>query len=215
MISSGLAPIAIVGSETGSVLFDPRQIAHDSSQLVNLVQMGDGAGAIVLGPLTHSAVSHIACVFYGSLGGARAPGLAVLQGGSGSPQIIGSPLPHFTHNYAAIRDNGIELLRASLAAALRAGIVKKDVNWWLPHQVNGRMPELCAEWLDLPPERVICDAGTLGNLGSAAIWVALDRLRRSGRLAPGDRVVVLGAEATKYLYGGFVYVHGDRQKRAQ
>jgi len=49
----------------------------------------------------------------------------------------------------------------------------------------------------------------LGNLGSAAIWVTLDRLRRSGRLALGDRVMVLGAEASKYMYGGFLYVHGN------
>jgi 3-oxoacyl-[acyl-carrier-protein] synthase III len=161
-----------------------------------------------------AAASRIDAVFYGSLGGARAPGLALPEGGSGSPQITGSPLLHFTHDYAAIRDNGIELLRASLAAALRAGVVKKDVNWWLPHQVNGRMPELCAKWLDLPPDRVVCDAASLGNLGSAAIWVALDRLRRSGKLMPGDRVVVLGAEATKYMYGGLVYVHGDLQEGA-
>jgi 3-oxoacyl-[acyl-carrier-protein] synthase-3 len=33
-------------------------------------------------------------------------------------------------------------------------------------------------------------------------------LRSSGRLKRGDRVLVLGAEATQYLYGGFVYVHG-------
>ena len=45
------------------------------------------------------------------------------------------------------------------------------------------------------------------NLGSAAIWVSLDRLRRSGRLRESDKVLVLGAEATKYLYGGFVYTH--------
>jgi 3-oxoacyl-[acyl-carrier-protein] synthase III len=215
MIANGLAPIAIVGSETGSVFFDPRQIAVDSSQLVNLVQMGDGAGAIVLGPLTEPAASRIETVFYGSLGGARPPGLALLQGGSAAPQITGSPLPQFTHNYAAIRDNGMALLRACLEAAVQAGVVKKDVSWWIPHQVNGRMPELCAKWLGLAPEKVICDATLLGNLGSAAIWVALDRLRRSGRLAPGDRVVVLGAEATKYMYGGFVYAHGERQNGAR
>jgi 3-oxoacyl-[acyl-carrier-protein] synthase III len=46
--TSGL--VANVGSETGSVYFDPLTVREDKSQLVNLVQMGDGAAAVVLGP---------------------------------------------------------------------------------------------------------------------------------------------------------------------
>jgi len=68
----------------------------------------------------------------------------------------------------------------------------------------------CQRAYNVSPSRVICEASTLGNLGSAAIWVALDRLRRSGKLVAGDRVMVLGAEASKYMFGGFLYVHGDR-----
>jgi 3-oxoacyl-[acyl-carrier-protein] synthase-3 len=67
------------------------------------------------------------------------------------------------------------------------------------------MARLVSEAIDTPASRIIVDADKLGNLGSAAIWVSLDRLRRSGRLEIGDKVLVLGAEATKYLYGGFIY----------
>ena len=45
----GGRPVAVVGSETGSVFFDPARAAEDFAQLVNFVQMGDGAGAIILG----------------------------------------------------------------------------------------------------------------------------------------------------------------------
>lgn len=214
LIASGVGPIAIVGSETGSVMFDPRRIAIDPAQLINLVQMGDGAGAIVLGPLASATAARIEMVFYGSSGSDRTPGLSLNEGGSGAPQISTASVPHFTHDYAAIRVHGMELLRSGLHAAVQAGINLEQINWWLPHQVNGRLPELCAQWLKLTPERVICDAAMLGNLGSAAIWVSLDRLRRSGRLARGDRVFVLGAEATKYMYGGFLYVHGDVEPSA-
>ena len=41
---------------------------------------------------------------------------------------------------------------------------------------------------------------------SAAIWLALAELRAGG-LPTGARVLALGAEASKYLYGGFAYVH--------
>jgi hypothetical protein len=43
--------------------------------------------------------------------------------------------------------------------------------------------------------------------GDRPIWASLHRLRTSGRLRPGDRVLVLGAETTKYVFGGFVYTH--------
>ena len=55
--------------------------------------------------------------------------------------------------------------------------------------------------------QIINDAKLFGNLGSAAIWLSFARLLENCPLEPGDQVLVLGAEATKYLYGGFVYQH--------
>ena len=208
LLSSRARAVAVVGSETGSVFFDPRQAAQDSGQLVNLVQMGDGAGAVLLGPLESPSASRIELIFYGSSGLGRAPALSMVDGGSGSPRVGVSGVPHFNHQFQDIRAHGFELLHSALRAASSAGIDARTIDWFIPHQVNGRLPELCAAHLGLPGERVVCEADALGNLGSAAIWVALDRLRRSGRLAPNARVLVLGAEATKFLYGGFLYVHG-------
>lgn len=199
--------LAIVGSETGSVFFDPRRIDDDPGQLVNLVQMGDGAGAIVLGRLLDDRGSRIELAYFGCDGLGRPPGLAMAEGGSGAPRVTAG-VPHFSHRYGDIRSLGMELLRTSRTAAEAAGVDPATVQWFVPHQANGRMPDLCAEHLGLPVERVVCEASAVGNLGSAAMWVALDRLRRSGRLSAGDRVLMLGAEATKYLYGGLLYVHG-------
>ena len=209
LIASGVAPIAIVGSETGSVFLDPRHVAFDKAQLVNLVQMGDGAGAITLGPIGDATLGRIELAFYGSVGGNRAPGIALGQGGSGSPHADTTHTAHFTHDHEKVRAHGFELLRASLRVATESGVVPDGIDWWLAHPANGRMAEHVAKWLKLPAEKVICEASVLGNLGSAAIWVALDRLRRSGRLAKGDRVMVLGAEASKYMFGGLLYVHGN------
>ena len=209
LVASGVDPIAIVGSETGSVFLDPRHAAVDKSQLVNLVQMGDGAGAIALGPIGNTTLGRIELAFYGSLGGNRAPGIALEQGGSGSPHLDTTRTPHFTHDHEAVGAHGFELLRASLRVATESGVAPESIDWWLAHPANGRMAEHVARWLKLPPEKVFCEASVLGNLGSAAIWVALDRLRRSGRLAEGDRVMVLGAEASKYMFGGLLYVHGN------
>ncbi len=183
LIASGIGPIAIVGSETGSVFLDPRYVAIDKAQLVNLVQMGDGAGAITLGPIGDMTLGRIELAFYGSIEGNRAPGIALRQGGSGSPHVDTTRTPHFSHDHETVRAYGFA--------------------------ANGRMAEHVAKRLKLSAEKVICEASILGNLGSAAIWVALDRLRRSGRLVGGDRVMVLGAEASKYMFGGLLYIHGS------
>jgi 3-oxoacyl-[acyl-carrier-protein] synthase-3 len=68
------------------------------------------------------------------------------------------------------------------------------------------MAELLSPFLGIEPGRVFVNAERLGNTGSAAIWLALAELRKS--LTPGASVLVLGAEATKYMFGGFHYVDG-------
>jgi 3-oxoacyl-[acyl-carrier-protein] synthase-3 len=172
------------------------------------VQMGDGAGAVVLGAPTDASGARIETVFYGSLAGIRKPGISLLQGGSGQPASHETRTAHFMHDYESVRTQGLELLQEGLRVATEAGIAGDSVDWWVVHPANGRMAEYASKWLKVRQERIFCEAATLGNLGSAAIWVTFDRLRRSGRLAAGDRVLVLGAEASKYMYGGFLYVHG-------
>jgi 3-oxoacyl-[acyl-carrier-protein] synthase III len=109
------------------------------------------------------------------------------------------------HNAVAVKNNGASLFLKGIEAITQRGYSLDDFAYILPHQVNGYLDELFEQHLGIANEKVIVDAGSLGNLGSAAIWVSFDRLRKSGRLNKGDKVLVLGAEATKYLYGGFVF----------
>jgi len=116
-----------------------------------------------------------------------------------------SGLPVFRHNVSEVREQGASLFIKGLESVLTRGYSLDDFAYILPHQVNGHLGRLLSAHLHVPEERIIVDVAKLGNLGSAAIWVSLDRLRQSGRLKKGDKVLVLGAEATKYLYGGFVF----------
>lgn len=200
------APVAIVGSETGSVYFDPGSMGKDAEQLINLVQMGDGAGAVVLGPENQTPGPRIEYLFYGSLGTGYKPGFYLDHGGSGRPSCDGT-VPSFRHDFAGVRDHGLSLFEAGAKAAVSLGIELLSVDWILPHQANARLGEILAPLLKVPAEKFFVDCDKVGNLGSASIWVALHHLRASGKLKTGDTVLVLGAEATKYLYGGFVYRH--------
>ena len=210
--SPSAPPIVIVGSETGSVYFDPLGVANDPAQWVNLVQMGDGAGAIVLAPLDPPGTDSgqnggmIESLFFGHIGLGLIPGFELAAGGSDKPGGFG--IATFRHAYKAIEEHGPKLFDAGLAAVRKAGINLDSIDYVLPHQANGRMAEWLAPRLGISSDRIVGNGASVGNLGSAAIWVALDALRRSGTLKPKQRVLVLGAEATQYLYGGFVYVHG-------
>ena len=84
------------------------------------------------------------------------------------------------------------------------GVDVAGVDYVVPHQANGRMAEAFAARFPLPAERVFVNADRIGNTGSAAIWLALTALRAQARR--GTTALVLGAEATKHMFGGFLYV---------
>lgn len=202
LMRAGCGPVAVVGSETGSVHFDPRR-AEEPGQLVNLVQMGDGAAAVVLARDSCDGGARLSNVFHGQVGTGQLPGLTIPAGGSDAAAV-----PHgftgFEHRFDVVRDSGPDLLRRGAEAARDAGV--GDADWTLPHQANGRMDALLAPLLGVARERVVVQADRVGNTGSAAIWLALEEHR--ARLRPGETVLALGAEATAHMYGGFLYQHG-------
>lgn len=199
-------PLAIVGCETGSVYFDMSPDFVDKAQLVNFVQMGDGAAALILGPNdTDGGLGTISDIYLGQIGHGKQPGFYL---DSGSKDVGLNHMARFHHNIAAVRQQGSQLFELGLAALESCGHQIADMKYILPHQANGHIDLLLAEALQIDKDKIINDAKQLGNLGSAAIWVSLSRLIQSGKLHKGDKVMVLGAEATKYLYGGFIYQHG-------
>ena len=208
ILSGANERIAIVGSETGSVYFDPRSIALSNDQLVNLVQMGDGAGAVIVGPEQGDGGPRVEKLFMGTIGLKRSPGFYLSNGGSSNP-FIGDEqtVCAFEHDFNSVRDHGLKLFDAGLNAASELRVDIDKIDWFLPHQANGRIDEIMQQEFGIPKHKVLVDADQVGNLGSASIWVAFDRARKSGKLKSGDTVLVLGAEATKFMYGGFVYHH--------
>ena len=201
----GARPVAIVGSETGSAYFDPEALAHDPGQIVNLVQMGDGAGAIILGP-ADTGPDRLHSAWFGARGLNRVPGIQ-LRSDSAVHSSTGSGPLQFAHDFRAILETGRSLFDAGVAAAAAHGFTPQAADIIIPHQVSGRIGEQLADHLTLPRTSVFVNADRVGNTGSAAIWIALDELRGSG-VRPGHTALILGAEATKFMHGGFVLASG-------
>ncbi len=192
--------IVIVGSETGSVFFDTQRLFEDDGQLLNFVQMGDSAGAIVLRPYSgHGA--HISSSFFGYAGRDIAPGFTMISGGSNKSYVEGAL--EFSHDFESVRAHGAKLFELGLAAS---GVDVHSCRWIIPHQANGRMDSLLAPILGIDAQHIVNVGQDIGNTGSAAIWTAFSLLRNNG-IVTDDVVLALGAEATKYFYGGFRYVH--------
>lgn len=196
------APIAIVGSETGSVYFDPVHSPGDRSQWVNLLQMGDGAAAVILGPAQSGAVS-LHSAFVGQIG-ADSAGLSQAGGGSDQPWIDDHVL-EFEHDFRGVALRGPELLDAGYAVlAGRCDDALAGVGKVVPHQANGRLADWLSRRWQMPLSKFFGNGQHVGNLGSASIWAALDAFLQSRELGLGEEAWFLGAEATQYTFGGFV-----------
>ncbi len=200
------AEIGIVGSENGSPYFDISEDFANREQLINFVQMGDGAGAVLLGADDGGGQGIVSDIFVGQIGLGMQPGISLKGGGSSDPNCDPG-LPFFNHRARDVRKNGEKLLAAGIAAIEARGYSLGEFDWIIPHQANGHIAELFGDRFPETKGKVFATADRLGNLGSAAIWVSFDELLRSGALKRGQRVLILGAEASKYLYGGFVYRH--------
>lgn len=66
-----------------------------------------------------------------------------------------------------------------------------DIDLLIPHQMNRRIIEACADRLGLPMERIMVNIEKYGNTSAASIPLAMDEARRAGRVRKGDTVVLV------------------------
>lgn len=156
------------------------------------VLFGDGAGAVVLGPVDDGGV--IGSVLGSD--GAGAPLLCVPAGGSRdpiSPEAIEERRNTMQMNGREVYKFAVQVMgEAALEALTRCGLTPSDVALFIPHQANIRIIESAARRLDLPADRVFVNLDRYGNTSAASIPLALDEAARSGRIAAGDIVVTVG-----------------------
>jgi 3-oxoacyl-[acyl-carrier-protein] synthase-3 len=166
------------------------------------VLFGDGAGAAVIGPSNASAadakprgVLSTSILTDGSL----AMSLNIPGGGTAAPtthDTVGAKL-----QYVHMRGQDIfkvavkNLLSASKNALERAGMTKTDIDWVCAHQANKRIIDQVVARVEVPPEKVLMNIERVGNTSSASIPILLDESLRSGKVKPGDTVLMcaLGA----------------------
>lgn len=84
-----------------------------------------------------------------------------------------------------------------------AGLGVEDISLVVPHQANRRIIVALAARLDIPMDKVVVNLDKYGNTSAASVPVALDEVRRAGRIAEGD-IVLLNAFGAGFAWGASV-----------
>jgi len=156
------------------------------------ILFGDGAGAVVLSASDQPG---------GGLGielTTEPQGAYMIwlpSGGSKSPPSPGT----IARGEHYIRMEGRETYRfatrtlasTALAAIEHAGLKPSDISLIIPHQANVRIIEAVAKGLDLSMDRMFVNVDRYGNTSAASIPIALAEAANSGRIAVGDRIVIV------------------------
>lgn len=187
MIQTGLANKALViGAEIFSRLLDFKD-------RTTCVLFGDGAGAVVLeasdtpGILSsdlHADGKHV--------------GILCVPGHVSGGQVLGDPL--LKMDGQAVFKLAVGVLEDAARAALaKAGKTEADIDWLIPHQANIRIMQSTARKLKMSMDKVIVTVDQHGNTSAASIPLALDSAVRSGKIKPGETLMLEG------VGGGFTW----------
>lgn len=156
------------------------------------VLFGDGAGAVVLGPV------HQGGILSTTIGadGSGSDYLNLPAGGSRlgvSSETIDKGLHYIKMAGREVFKFAVRKMKdASIEAIEKAGLEPSDIHYLVPHQANQRIIEAAAKRLELPMEKVKVNLDRFGNMSSASIPVALSEALDEGEIHPGDKVVLVG-----------------------
>ncbi|MDP4092624.1 MAG: beta-ketoacyl-ACP synthase III [Bacillota bacterium] len=73
-----------------------------------------------------------------------------------------------------------------------AQLTLDDIKYVVPHQANIRIIEDAAKSLGIGNDKMFCNIRDYGNVSSATIPLALDKMSKNGLLSKGDNIVVVG-----------------------
>jgi len=72
-------------------------------------------------------------------------------------------------------------------------------------QLQRRLQPMFAERLGIPEGAWRTNFTSVGYVGSVAVPIVLDELAREGRLRPGDRIVTVAEESSKWMFAGTTF----------
>jgi 3-oxoacyl-[acyl-carrier-protein] synthase III len=156
---------------------------------------GDGAGAVVVERVARGGFIGFELGADGSGG----PQLYLPAGGSRTPATeatVAERLHFVQMNGGEVFKFATRILVWSAQRILEAcGRTVDEVDVYIPHQANVRIIDHAAKKLGIPQDRVVVNVDRYGNTSSGSIPLALAEAADSGRLEPGNLVLMTGMGA--------------------
>jgi 3-oxoacyl-(acyl-carrier-protein) synthase III len=156
------------------------------------VLFGDGAGAAIL---RHRGSAHgVISTHIGSDG--QYTDILFMPGGGSRCAITRD---NVDLNLVTIHMTGKEVYKQAVTAMLgaakkaleQAGLSIHDIACVIPHQANVRIINAIADRLGISRDKMFVNVDRYGNTSAAAVAIALDEANRSGRIKPGDYVLMV------------------------
>lgn len=204
LVSSGVArQVAISLAEIQSRFLELTPEAATLSML-----FGDGAAALIVSAEPQPGALEIVDVLLATDGG-YADDLGIRCPGTEFGGISSRCVVDHHADYAPRMNGQAVILQASrrMVAGCRALLERNqlsadDVRWIVPHQANANLLAQVARGLGLDngTAEVINVLEQYGNTSSASMGIALDTLRKSGRISAGD-YLLLPAFAAGFTWG--------------
>lgn len=183
LVRSGNARhVLVIGAEKMSDFIDP------TDRSISFL-LGDGAGAVVVGP---SDIPGIGPTIWGS-DGSMAQTIRQTTGWKEAFET-GAPWPTLRQEGQSVFKWAVwQMAPIAEKAMAAAGVTAQDIDAFVPHQANMRIIDQMIKQLKLP-ERVVVgrDIADTGNTSAASIPLATERLLREGQVSSGALSLQIG-----------------------
>ncbi len=200
--------ILLVGAEIHSHSLDYTTRGRDV-----MVLFGDGAGAMVLGPMetddpcagimhtsVHADGSGAFDLYLKMFDITHAP---YLDYDFSDREVNSARYPQMDGKRVFL--NAVRGMVMSTNAALaKTNLTWDDITWFVPHQANLRINEKVAEVAKIPNEKILNTIQFYGNTTAATVPLTIDHWRKAGKVKRGDRILssVFGSG---YTWGAAIF----------
>lgn len=200
--------ILLVGAELHSHSLDFTTRGRDV-----MVLFGDGAGAMILGPMEsedpRAGVAYTSAHADGS--GAMSLYLKIFDIAK-RPYVDYDPRNRDENQMMYPQMDGKRvflnavrgMVMSTNAALEKTGMTWDDIQWFVPHQANLRINEKVAEVAKIPQEKILNSIQFYGNTTAATVPLTIDHWRKLGKVKKGDRILssVFGSG---YTWGATIF----------
>jgi 3-oxoacyl-[acyl-carrier-protein] synthase-3 len=185
--------ILLIGAELHSHSLDFTTRGRDVTVL-----FGDGAGAMILGPMEtddpKAGVMYTSAYADGS--GANDLSLHIFEINR-MPYLNYDPRDREVNAQIYPKMDGKRvflnavrgMVMSTNEALAKTGLTWNDIDWFVPHQANLRINEKVAEVAKIPAEKVLNTIQFYGNTTAATVPLTIDYWRQQGKVKRGDRIL--------------------------